>query len=99
MSFAGVWDCIIATQIGNQPVKLHIHEESGTYSGEAVGVETVQFLDPKVSGERLIWNQKITKPVPMTIKFEVSVNGDALTGIAKPGFFPPCKVTGQRAAS
>jgi hypothetical protein len=99
MTFAGTWDCIIATQIGNQPVQLRIKDDAGTITGEAAGVEVVQFIDPTVSGDRLTWSQKITKPVPMTIKFEISIQGDDLAGIAKPGFFPPCKVTGKRIAA
>lgn len=96
MTFAGIWDCTISTQVGNQKVKLHIREDAGVVTGEAVGVETVQFIDPKAAGDRLSWSQKITKPMPMTIRFDITVNDNELAGIAKPGVFPACKVTGQR---
>lgn len=96
MSFVGTWDCTIATPIGVQNVKFHIREEAGKVTGEAEGTETVPFLDAAIQGERLRWTQKTTKPMPLTIKFDVAHDGDELVGTAKPGIFPTVKVTGKR---
>ncbi len=99
MTFAGTWDCAIATPIGLQNVKLHIREEAGRVMGEAEGAETVPFLDAAIIGDHLRWTQKTTKPMTLTIKFDVTHDGDELVGTAKAGIFPTVKVTGKRVST
>lgn len=96
MSFAGTWECSIETPIGRQDVTFHIKEQNGTYSGTAVGAETVPLLDPVVKGAHMQWTQKTTKPMPLTVKFDVTQNGDDLSGTAKAGIFPSVQVNGRR---
>lgn len=96
MSFHGTWECSIATPVGRQDIKLYIRETDGTIAGRAVGVESVPFLDPTLENGHLRWSQKITKPMALTIRFDVTHEGDVLSGTAKPGILPAVKVVGHR---
>lgn len=99
MSFEGNWTIVIATPIGRQEVELQLIELKGVVSGLATqGDETVALLDPQVDGDRLKWSQIVTKPMRLSIKFDVMRDGDTLSGTAKPGILPSVKVVGQRAA-
>ncbi len=60
------------------------------------GAETVPFLDPTIEGNVLRWSQTVTKPMKMTLKFEVTSDGDRMEGKAKPGIFPKVKLSGAR---
>jgi carbon-monoxide dehydrogenase large subunit len=56
-----------------------------------------QSFEGTVAGNRLKWDMKVTKPMPITLKYELLVEGDQLSGKAKLGMFGTAKVTGQRA--
>ena len=99
MSFHGRWKIAIPTPIGRQEVVLDILDRDGVLSGTATqGPETVPFVDPVADGDRLTWSQKITKPIAMTVRFDLVRDGDALSGKAKPGILPSTPVTGVRLA-
>jgi hypothetical protein len=100
MSFDGLWNIVIATPIGKQAVTLDIATENGVIRGNArQGAETVAFVDPQLDGDRLRWSQSITKPFPMTIQFDLTRDGDTVTGTAKPGVLPMSRVSGARLAA
>jgi len=97
MSFDGRWRISIPTPIGEQEVLLDIDHKEGELSGTATqGGETVPFLEPTVNGDQIQWSQRITKPMRMQIRFELTRAGDTLSGRAKPGFFPGIGVSGSR---
>ena len=62
--------------------------------------ETVEFLDPVADGNRLTWSQKVTTPMQLTLKFDVTVEGDAMTGTSNPGgLMPASKLSGTRTSA
>jgi hypothetical protein len=60
------------------------------------GDEVVEFIDPFIENEQLVWLQLVTKPMKLRLKFEVTVEGDHMSGTAKAGMLPTSKVTGER---
>ncbi|CAN7619953.1 hypothetical protein [Paenibacillus sp. LjRoot56] len=44
----------------------------------------------------MTWMQKVKKPMRLNLKFEVTVQGDVMSGTAKAGMLPSSKVTGRR---
>lgn len=99
MSFDGRWQVTIPTPLGKQEVTLEIVDRDGQLSGTAKqGNETVPFLDPVVDGDRMQWSQQITKPMKLSIRFDLMRAGDNLSGTAKPGIFPSTNVSGARLA-
>ena len=53
--------------------------------------------DGSVSGNNIVWSASITKPMPMTLKFSGTVDGDKLEGSVKLGMFGSAPFTGVRA--
>lgn len=99
MIFDGTWNVIIATPIGKQSVVLEISTHEGNVRGVArQGEQVVQLVDPVVDGDRLTWTQNVTKPLRLSLKFDVTVKGATMTGTAKAGPLPTSKLTGERVA-
>jgi hypothetical protein len=99
-TFAGSWDVNIATPIGNMAVVFDITERDGAISGVASSdAETVEFIDAVADGNRLTWSQDVTTPMRLTLKFDVTVEGDTMTGTSKAGPFPASKVSGSRSSA
>ncbi|SEG35847.1 DJ-1/PfpI family protein [Paenibacillus sp. UNC499MF] len=96
-AFDGDWDTTIATPVGKLQVRLSIVTYNGVVHGKAIqGNETVDFLDPVLQGDKLTWLLKIRKPMRLNLKFEVAVDCDHMTGVAKAGMLPASKLTGRR---
>lgn len=96
-TFAGTWDVTIATPIGNMAVVFEITESDGKIQGTATSdAETVEFVDSLADGNRLTWSQDVTTPMKLTLKFDVTVDGDSMTGTSKAGIFPASHLTGSR---
>lgn len=97
--FDGEWQTTIATPIGKLQVHLSITTLDGAIRGTATqGDETVPFQNPEIRDGKLTWALSITKPLRLNLKFEVSANGDQLSGTAKAGVLPASKLTGVRTA-
>jgi hypothetical protein len=98
-AFAGSWDVTIDTPIGKMAVVFDITEENGAIHGTARSdAETVEFLDPVADGNRLTWSQDVTTPMKLTLKFDVTVEGDSMTGTSKAGIVPASKLYGSRSS-
>lgn len=99
-TFEGSWDVIIATPIGDLAVVFDITEQDGAVHGIARSKdETVEFLDPVAEGKRLTWSQEVTTPMRLKLNFDITVEGDTMTGTSKPPGFPSSKVSGSRASA
>jgi hypothetical protein len=97
MRFAGTWKLTIATPIGEQAVLLEITERDGLIQGRATqGAEVSELINPKLEDDHLTWTQQITRPMRLTLKFDVTVNGTTMRGTAKAGFLPSASLTGER---
>jgi hypothetical protein len=98
--FAGTWDVTIDTPIGKMAVVFHISEVEGVIQGTANSdKETVEFVDALGEGSRLTWTQAVTTPMKLTLKFDVTVEGDSMTGTSKAGILPASKVYGSRTSA
>jgi hypothetical protein len=100
-TFAGSWDVTIATPIGVMAVVFDITEQDGALHGTARSdAETVEFLDTVADGNRLTWTQNVTTPMRLELKFDVTVDGDTMSGTSNPGgMMPSSKVEGSRSSA
>jgi hypothetical protein len=90
----------IDTPIGKMAVVFDITEKNGAIQGTARSdAETVEFLDPVADGNRLTWSQDVTTPMKLTLKFDVTVEGDTMTGTSKAGIVPASKLYGSRSST
>lgn len=95
--FLGKWDTIISTPIGKLSVLIELTSKGGRIIGTATQGEEIVTLDNLAfQGNQLTWSMKITKPMPLSLKFTVFIEGDYMNGVAKAGMLPASKVTGHR---
>ena len=97
MTLTGSWNISISTPIGTQFAILELTENEGVVEGMARGdAETTPLLNPVLRGNRLTWKQSITRPMRLNLTFDVTFDGDTLTGTSKAGMLPASTVTGTR---
>lgn len=98
----GTWDLVVNTPIGKQQALLILAAQDGVLRGVARDPRDGQeytLTDLELDGNRLRWGQSITKPMRLDITFDVTVDGEHMTGRAKAGRLPAATVSGHRIAS
>lgn len=101
ISAEGTWNLVIDTPIGKQRAILELSTHDGALRGVARDQrhgEEVALTDLVLDGNRLTWAQSITKPMRLNLTFDVTMDGDEMTGRSKAGRLPGSKVTGYRVA-
>src|SRR5665213_711760 len=96
MSADGNWKITINTPMGAQTVNAAIKTSGDTSPGTAAGQMDKQDVSGKVSGDTLTWSADITSPMPMTLEFTATVDGDKMTGNVKLGMFGNAPLAGER---
>ncbi len=80
-------------------VVLELTESDGVVAGIARGnAETTPLIAPVLDGAWLTWAQSITMPMRLNLTFDVTIDGDTLSGTSKAGSIPASKVTGRGVA-
>lgn len=97
----GEWDISIKTPIGSLNVVYDFGEDDGRVTGRATSKqETVALVDLATAddegAQRVTWRQTVTKPMRLTLEFDVMVDGDRLNGHSRAGRLPRSVVTGVR---
>ena len=98
MSADGTWNLTMQTPMGERRSTLTLATSGGTLTGsqEAEG-NTTEITDGSVSGNDVSWKVAITNPMPLTLTFSGSVNGNTLNGTADTGMFGSFPFQGTRA--
>ncbi|MFJ7746385.1 DJ-1/PfpI family protein [Peribacillus sp. NPDC097295] len=95
--FQGKWDTTISTPIGRLPVLINLTNKNGHIVGTAKQGDDIVSLDhPVLEANQLKWSMKVSKPLPLTLKFSVSIDGNKMIGEAKAGMLPSSKLVGHR---
>ena len=84
------------TAVGDQKMILVIDSAESTFSGRVESAMGNFVVSGSVSGNRLRWEMKAKKSMPITAGFDVTIEGDAMSGMAKLGIFGKAKVSGKR---
>ena len=99
MAVDGTWQITVDTPMGKQEGKLVLKTQGTTLTGTQEGQNGSMPLDGgKVSGNKLTWTSEMTQPFAMKLEFEVTVNGDQMSGGVKAGNFGTSPLTGKRIA-
>jgi len=98
MSFAGTWNVVMKTPMGDREIVMVMAQDGDSLSGtmEADG-NTIDIQDGTIEDGRGKWKADLTQPMPITLEFDVGVDGDAMEGSVKLGMFGNSAVTGTRA--
>jgi carbon-monoxide dehydrogenase large subunit len=92
----GDWKMVLATPMGPQEMTGHFETKDGMLSGALQSPEGSQAFTGTVSGNRVLFDLKVEKPMKITLKYDLTIEGDALSGKVKMGFFGNAKLTGER---
>jgi hypothetical protein len=98
MAADGIWNLTMQTPMGERCSTLTLSTAGGALTGkqEAEG-DTTDIADGSVSGDDVSWKVSITNPMPLTLTFSGTVNGNSLTGTADTGMFGSFPFEGTRA--
>lgn len=98
MSVDGNWNISLETPMGTRQAQLDLKADGGTLTGtQSADGQTGDIQDGTVNGNEISWKVDITNPMPLTLTFTGSVDGDKITGDADTGTFGSFPFTGSRA--
>jgi hypothetical protein len=98
MAIDGTWSASMETPMGTQTISLQLASAGTTLTGTMSGSGgSVELFDGHVDGNEASWKATITKPMPLTLEFSVTVDGAGMSGSVKLGMFGDAPLTGKRA--
>ena len=82
MSAAGTWTLALQTPIGERKATLTLTEAGAQLSGRMTAEEgnATDIVDGKLAGNRASWKADIKNPMPLTLEFQATVDGDTIAG-------------------
>jgi carbon-monoxide dehydrogenase large subunit len=93
----GDWKMVLSTAMGPQEMTGHFETDGQSLRGYLSSPQGQQAFTGTVEGHRLKFDLKVEKPMKITLKYDIAVEGDRLTGKVKMGIFGSAKLTGERA--
>ena len=93
----GRWKMVLATPVGPQEIVGIFTTDHDALTGVLESAQGSQSFEGTVAGNRLKWEMKVAKPMPLTLKYDITVEGNKLTGKVKMGIFGSAQLTGERA--
>jgi hypothetical protein len=99
MAVDGTWKLIVNTPMGAQESMLTISSSGAALSGtQSAGSGEGKPIDSgAVNGNAVSWKSSISRPMPMTLEFSGTVDGDSMSGTVKLGMFGTQPFSGVRA--
>jgi aerobic carbon-monoxide dehydrogenase large subunit len=95
-AIGGDWKMVMATPMGAQEMTGHFETDGSALKGYLAAPEGQQDFTGSVDGNRLKFDLKVEKPMKMTLKYDLVVDGDAISGKVKLGMLGSAKLTGER---
>jgi hypothetical protein len=82
MSAAGTWTLTMQTPIGERKATLTLEVAGATLTGRmsADGGNAVDIYQGKLAGADASWKADIKNPMPLTLEFSGTINGDTMSG-------------------
>ena len=97
MTADGNWNLVVSTPMGERRATLSATTDGSTLKGSQIADgNSVEIFDGMVNGNELSWKVSITEPMPMTLEFNGTVNGDELIGSVTSGAFGSSSFSGTR---
>ncbi|MEI7790740.1 MAG: hypothetical protein WCJ15_06130 [Alphaproteobacteria bacterium] len=97
MAVDGKWEIVINSPLGAQKATLDIATDGTALTGTQQAAQGSGPLENgKVDGNNVAWSAKISSPMPLTLDFIGTVDGDKLSGSVKAGAFGSFPFNGNR---
>jgi hypothetical protein len=99
MAVDGKWEIVINSPMGAQKATLDLATNGTALTGTQQAAQGSGPLENgKVDGDTVSWSAKISSPMPLTLDFNGTVEGDKLSGSVKAGAFGSFPFSGNRLA-
>jgi len=87
MSADGTWKLSMQTPIGERKSTLALQTAGGALTGKLTGEEgnATDIYEGKVDGNSASWKADIKSPMPLTLAFTGTVDGDKISGTVSAG--------------
>jgi hypothetical protein len=98
MTADGNWNLVISTPMGERQASLSVNTEGTVLKGsQAAEGDTAEIFDGTVNGDAIAWKVSITNPMPLTLEFSGTVEGNSISGTVALGTFGSSSFSGTRA--
>lgn len=87
MSADGTWKLSMQTPIGERKSTLALQTAGGALTGKLTGEEgnATDIYEGKLDGSNASWKADINTPMPLTLAFSGTVDGDKISGTVSAG--------------
>ncbi|MCB2072473.1 MAG: molybdopterin-dependent oxidoreductase [Novosphingobium sp.] len=92
----GDWKMVMKTPMGDQEMTGHFETDGGTVSGYLASPEGDQNFTGTVDGNVVKFDLKVDKPMKITLKYNLTFEGDSVSGKVKLGMMGSAKLSGER---
>lgn len=98
MSADGTWKLSMQTPIGERKSTLALQGAGGTLTGKLTGEEgnSTDIYEGKLDGNAASWKADIKSPMPLTLAFSGTVDGDKISGTVSAGAIGSWPFTGTK---
>ena len=82
MSAAGTWNLVMQTPIGERRSTLTLQSTGDALTGKLAAEDgnSVDIFDGKLADNGASWKADIKNPMPLTLEFAGTVDGDKMSG-------------------
>lgn len=98
----GTWDCIVVAPVGKEPHELVLQTGAdGTLTGCMTNLKNgipMDLKDGRVNGDQLTWTMQLQKPFKLTLKVEMQVKGNEMSGHGGTAMLGKAAITGTKRA-
>lgn len=97
MSIVGMWE--VVSPGSNNPPETYTFTQAGSgYECAVLSANGSVISNIKVTGDWVELDNKISRPVPLTLHMVIQVDGDTFAGTVKARFIPERQIHGRRVA-
>lgn len=98
MSADGTWNVTMNSPMGAQDATLVLATDGDTLTGSMNSPQgSMDITDGTIDGDALTWKAALTQPMPITLEFTATVDGDSISGDVALGSFGNATFSGTRA--
>ncbi len=98
MSADGTWNVTMNSPMGAQDATLVLATDGDTLTGSMNSPQgSMDITDGTIDGDALTWKAALTQPMPITLEFTATVDGDSISGDVALGSFGNATFAGTRA--
>ncbi len=98
MAVDGTWNIRMETPLGERGSEVTLKAEGSALTGTAAAEgNSTAIFDGTMNGNQVAWKVKIVNPMPLTLAFSGSIDGDKIEGSVDSGAFGSWPFAGTRA--